>query len=524
MTKIRNWHEEEPSAFPVCGCKFPVQLRTSWSTDNLKRRFFGCKNYDSLVHHSCRYFSWFDPPMTPRARVVMVALLKRIKKLVMMVMLKYYPGYDIIIEGLIDRDKKDAFVARIHQEAQPVGGYDVYQSLMLPQIVACIIHQSALVCATALLQGHTGLRPDINAVDPDAGFAPLHCSSDDPELIELFLRYGARTDIRYQGYLPLCCAIDNIRATNEVEKEIYRYVKDGKIIQILALLMVAREEVTSPSLFKGLCDPTLDGSMFLRQLVLSEIVSLMASQVTLVSTSEEVLDELNNKLETMMSMLRLIEVFERAGDKIELHRRYLTKKEFLESIRLVACKTEEIEAIGCNLARQGKLIELASLLMVVSGNSDMRLNVIRRCITSDLQALVDSEVRLKGRRNNHKRSRLEIARKIQNLLEKAGFAMKPKDADLNDMKCFSPAFDPVDYISLPSTLRFCEFYVAEKKQLQRGSKSFHTMIRGNSKCRGPRIFAPTPKASKHGIPNVSGKNREWFLSLGVAITELIKRV
>ncbi|KAK8680476.1 hypothetical protein V6N13_109420 [Hibiscus sabdariffa] len=477
-------------------------------------------------------------------------------------MLKYYPGYDIIIEGLIDRDKKDAFVARIHQEAQPVGGYDVYQSLMLPQIVACIIHQSALVCATALLQGHTGLRPDINAVDPDAGFAPLHCSSDDPELIELFLRYGARTDIRYQGYLPLCCAIDNIsirphfigwstrqsiymtivfmclqdqtellecvrlifRATNEVEKEIYRYVKDGKIIQILALLMVAREEVTSPSLFKGLCDPTLDGSMFLRQLVLSEIVSLMASQVTLVSTSEEVLDELNNKLETMMSMLRLIEVFERAGDKIELHRRYLTKKEFLESIRLVACKTEEIEAIGCNLARQGKLIELASLLMVVSGNSDMRLNVIRRCITSDLQALVDSEVRLKGRRNNHKRSRLEIARKIQNLLEKAGFAMKPKDADLNDMKCFSPAFDPVDYISLPSTLRFCEFYVAEKKQLQRGSKSFHTMIRGNSKCRGPRIFAPTPKASKHGIPNVSGKNREWFLSLGVAITELIKRV
>ncbi|KAL4302777.1 hypothetical protein GQ457_10G014100 [Hibiscus cannabinus] len=26
-----------------------------------------------------QYFSWFDPPMTPRARVVMVGLLKRIK-------------------------------------------------------------------------------------------------------------------------------------------------------------------------------------------------------------------------------------------------------------------------------------------------------------------------------------------------------------------------------------------------------------------------------------------------------------
>ncbi|KAK8515871.1 hypothetical protein V6N13_096796 [Hibiscus sabdariffa] len=174
-------------------------------------------------------------------------------------------------------------------------------------------------------------------------------------------------------------------------------------------------------------------------------------------------------------------------------------KESLESIRLVACKTEGIEAIGCNLARQGKLIELASLLMVVSGSSDMHSNAIRRCLTSDLQALVDSEFKLKGRSSSHKlvdekemklsallllevferagdsinhylqsdtynegrRSRLKIAREIQNLLEKAGFAMKSKDADLNDIKCFSPAFDSVDHISLPSTLRFRQFSVAE---------------------------------------------------------------
>ncbi|KAK8574483.1 hypothetical protein V6N13_034247 [Hibiscus sabdariffa] len=107
---------EEPSAFPLCGCGFSAQLRTSWSNDNPGRRFFGCKNHGSLVHHACRYFSWFsaqlrtswsndnpgrrffgcknhgslvhhacryfswfDPPMTPRARVVMVGLLKRIK-------------------------------------------------------------------------------------------------------------------------------------------------------------------------------------------------------------------------------------------------------------------------------------------------------------------------------------------------------------------------------------------------------------------------------------------------------------
>ncbi|KAK8649782.1 hypothetical protein V6N13_139441 [Hibiscus sabdariffa] len=84
------------------------------------------------------------------------------------------------------------------------------------------------------------------------------------------------------------------RATKDVEKTIYGYVKDGKVVEIAALLTVAREEVTSPSLFKGLCDPALNGNMSLRQLVLSEIASLMASQITLVSTSEELHDELNN--------------------------------------------------------------------------------------------------------------------------------------------------------------------------------------------------------------------------------------
>ncbi|KAL4340151.1 hypothetical protein GQ457_08G000980 [Hibiscus cannabinus] len=640
--------------------------------------------------------------------------------------------YDKIIQDLIEYDKKDAFVGRIHHEAQSVGGYDVYQSLMLPRIVAYIVQESAVKCATALFQGQTGLKPDINAVDPDAGFAPLHCASDDPELVELFLRYGARTDIRCQGCLPLDCALATIsdqtpfigwstrqsiymtivfmclqdqaeslecvrllfRATKEVEKEIYRYVKDGKIIEILALLMVAREEVTSPFLFKG------DGSMSLHQLVLSEIVSLMASQITLVSTSEEVHYELNNKLETMMSMLLLVQVFERVGDKIDLFRRYLTKwcdkllaaqiagllineglaeykdfelksdyrsastrffsdfnrgflevlewklyesmhwesgttkiyklhhvdallrkkklsthpptlepipilnnendakgssplkasleklchhpylndwtpkkstfklvcilclpqlKESLENIRLVACKTEEIEAIGCDLTRQGKLIELASLLMVapekllvttLQGNNDLRSIGIRRCIMSDLQALVDSEVRLKGSSNSHKlvekemklsallllevferaghsinhylqsdtynegrRSRLEITGEILNLLEKAGFAMKPKDTDLNDIKCFSITLDPVDYSSLPSALRPREFSVAER--------GLRPMVQGNSKCCSPWVSAPASKVLKPGIPNVAEKNVRRFLSLGLA---MIKRV
>ncbi|KAL4310495.1 hypothetical protein GQ457_01G035680 [Hibiscus cannabinus] len=70
---------DEPIAFPICGCEFPAQLIISWSNDNPGRRFFCCKNYDSLVYRSCRFFSWYDPLITPRSRVIIIGLLKRLK-------------------------------------------------------------------------------------------------------------------------------------------------------------------------------------------------------------------------------------------------------------------------------------------------------------------------------------------------------------------------------------------------------------------------------------------------------------
>ncbi|KAL4377266.1 hypothetical protein GQ457_02G038560 [Hibiscus cannabinus] len=669
--------------------------------------------------------------------------------------------YDFRIGDFIQYDNKVAFVKWIRYQAHCVGGYDVYQSLMLSAIMWNIRVDSAVKCATALLQGETGLKLDIKCafslLQGDASLIPIILpeteTDDEMELDDELYAVGqvlcTAADIRFKGQLPLNIAIEHIseqpsyvgwstrqslymtivfcqcetklleivgllfRATNKAEavKEIYLYAKGGKLIEIAALSTVAREEFTSPNLFKGLCDPALNGSMSLRQLVLSEIVSLMASQIGLVSTSEEVHDELNNKLETMMFMLRLIEVFERVGGKMELYRRYLTKlskeelaaqmafllisegfaeykdfelkrsipcarvtqfhkdflellesklscenegtqlksetakiykehvadamgipllsnqplnleaipilnneddakgslalrasleklcyhpylndwtpkksifklvcilclpqlKESLESVRLAACKTE-IEAIGCDLARQGKLIELASLLMVALGSNDLCSNAIRHCIISDLQASLDAEVRLMGRRNSHRlvekckdekemklsallllevferagnsinqfiqsdaykdgtRSRLEIVREIQNLLEKAGFVMKPKDTDLNDIKCFSPTLDPVDGTSMPLALGPHVFSVAEhlcglpRTPLFQGSAaapSFHTMVQGNSKCCGPRVSAPKSKA---GIPNVSRKSIGWFLSLWVDISKAVKRI
>ncbi|KAK9047061.1 hypothetical protein V6N11_052922 [Hibiscus sabdariffa] len=422
----------------------------------------------------------------------------------------------------------------------------------------------------------------------------------------------------------------------------------------------------------------------------------MASQITLVSTSEELHDELNNKLERMMSILCMIEVFERVGDKIELYRRYLFKcyeefwsaqigcmliseglakfedfewkcdhsvgqqlesgttkickqhnvdpmsyktqgiprlsnqpttleaipilddkgdaksslplkvalenlchypylkdwtpkkstfklvcilcllqlKKSLESIRLVACKTEEIEANGCDLVRQGKLIELAVLLMVApeklilttsEGSSDLCSNVIRRCIMSDLQASLDAEVRLMGRSNSctlvekckDEREMKLSALKVLEVFERADNSINQylqSDA-YNDctrsileismqvvqhghiwlsiiakVSSFSHTLDPVDHASLPLALSPHEFSVAEKKHLfgmQRGlprtpagSRTFLTMVQRSSKSCGPRVSAPKSKA----IPNVLRRSICWFLSAGVDISKMVKRV
>ncbi|KAK5770600.1 hypothetical protein PVK06_046751 [Gossypium arboreum] len=70
-----------PEVIPVCYCGNSAKLNTCWSNNNLGRRFFGCKQFDSGFRKSCRFFSWFDPPLTPRLRVVLLGLLKKVKTL-----------------------------------------------------------------------------------------------------------------------------------------------------------------------------------------------------------------------------------------------------------------------------------------------------------------------------------------------------------------------------------------------------------------------------------------------------------
>ncbi|KAK8696440.1 hypothetical protein V6N13_001575 [Hibiscus sabdariffa] len=64
---------------PICRCDLEAKIATSWADDNPGRRFFGCKNYGREGH--CRFFAWYDATLTPRARVVIVGLLRKVKKM-----------------------------------------------------------------------------------------------------------------------------------------------------------------------------------------------------------------------------------------------------------------------------------------------------------------------------------------------------------------------------------------------------------------------------------------------------------
>lgn len=83
----------------VCYCGIDSPMRTSWSDSNPGRRFFGCNNYgvyeclfsfiiliSSCDYYTCKFqtgnacsfFIWIDPPMQPRAKAVILGLLRKL--------------------------------------------------------------------------------------------------------------------------------------------------------------------------------------------------------------------------------------------------------------------------------------------------------------------------------------------------------------------------------------------------------------------------------------------------------------
>ncbi|XP_057439961.1 uncharacterized protein LOC130731737 [Lotus japonicus] len=86
MTRVSDSHESSTSTCSdgtvrrtyYCNCGVLSPLRTSWTPDNMGRRFYGCGQYQGR-ERKCGFFKWHDPPMNTRQNVMISGLLKQIE-------------------------------------------------------------------------------------------------------------------------------------------------------------------------------------------------------------------------------------------------------------------------------------------------------------------------------------------------------------------------------------------------------------------------------------------------------------
>ncbi|KAH7839287.1 hypothetical protein Vadar_002256 [Vaccinium darrowii] len=223
------------------------------------------------------------------------------------------------------------------------GTYCYCRTTVLQQMC---IHR-AVKCATALLDGKLGIKVDVNR-DKLLHLAAFFMS---PQLVKLFLRYGARTDVQFtskkpwdlmrrlNGMLPLNIALDAARGMvysdlqkplftaivslcrpslksalaankllvesyNNIEEFALYYAMEGKLVELAVLLIVAREKV-------------LNGRMMIPQFVRDQILSLIGEQVKLAGECKHrEVTEIQQKMIGLNSTALLLEVFERAGHTI----------------------------------------------------------------------------------------------------------------------------------------------------------------------------------------------------------------
>ncbi|KAK9274033.1 hypothetical protein L1049_018847 [Liquidambar formosana] len=258
-------------------------------------------------------------------------------------------------KGFIFDDDKDKFVWFLNNPKMRCF------TLLYWDILELISLVGAVNCATALLRGEVPLEVDIN--EPfRLGCYPIHHAAKrlDPPLVLLFLRHGARTDIKLNvphpyhdsdnGLLPLNIAIkaasnhkrlqdwtprrsifdliailchpelkDALETvsllamrTKELQKIAYHsYAKEGKPIELAILLM----QMTPGSFcfieFQSKDGSASDGAVKFSECINYEITSLMNEfKSTGATTLSQMLED---KMVAMRSMLLLLEVFDKAG-------------------------------------------------------------------------------------------------------------------------------------------------------------------------------------------------------------------
>ncbi|CAN0884593.1 hypothetical protein LINGRAHAP2_LOCUS14888, partial [Linum grandiflorum] len=65
---------------PICKCGARVVLLTSWTEENLGRRFYSCKLRYSNENNHCQFLLWLDPPIEGRSKEIINCLRRRLSK------------------------------------------------------------------------------------------------------------------------------------------------------------------------------------------------------------------------------------------------------------------------------------------------------------------------------------------------------------------------------------------------------------------------------------------------------------
>ncbi|XP_057445006.1 uncharacterized protein LOC130737270 [Lotus japonicus] len=88
MTRVNDGSQSSTSTYSdatvrrtlYCDCGVLSPLRTSWTEENLGRRFYGCGQYQGRVRR-CGFFKWHDPPVNTRKNLMISGLLSQIEVL-----------------------------------------------------------------------------------------------------------------------------------------------------------------------------------------------------------------------------------------------------------------------------------------------------------------------------------------------------------------------------------------------------------------------------------------------------------
>ncbi|KAG8379460.1 hypothetical protein BUALT_Bualt07G0090800 [Buddleja alternifolia] len=76
MSQSSSTFRPQTSTLHKCDCRHPktARVRTSWTNDNPGRRFKCCAD------GKCDFFTWFDPPMCARSKLIIPGLLRRLNR------------------------------------------------------------------------------------------------------------------------------------------------------------------------------------------------------------------------------------------------------------------------------------------------------------------------------------------------------------------------------------------------------------------------------------------------------------